>query len=328
MGIHHATVKKAEKMGVVLTEQGDKVLAHWTEYNVRLISGSATDALKEMQAVQAIKNMKPDLKIEVLPSQEKVNLWEQDPDEDGLYLCLMKGCPMSASEAHALIVKGAAEFSKISEEFDEAAAIPDMPETEVTAEEVQRSEKGIALDGAVAYAEGTPAGDNPYVVDDGEEETDEIRAAMEKWDEDWDAAADAAEGEKSDGGSVVKSTYRALYAEQGHPTHCGDWMAETLNALCQTSKGIDLTRFETVCEANGVDLSKYNRETRGWEGRLRMTGRNLLAKKVYLAGGVMKTPLEGADPEYKAPKDWMEKQKYKMPKKDQAKPIPEAEASE
>lgn len=321
MGIHHATLKKAEKMGVILSEEENGwVKAHWPEYNVVIMSDNTSDTMKEMQAIQAIKNLNPDITFEAMhdteiPTSFYFYLDGKEWDvEDGTFF---------ASEAHSLMMKGVDRW------VDPATLVADIPGMLET-EEVQRSEKGIALDGTVAYAEGTPAGDNPYFVDDDapDEEKELAQSLAEAWDEAWDEAADEAEGEKSDGGSVVSSTYRARYAEMGHPTHCGDWLAETLNTLCQHSKGTDLDRFEAICAANDVDLTKYNRETRGWEGRLRMTGRNLLAKKVYLAGGVLKTPVEGADPEYRAPKGWMEKQRYKMPKKDQAKPIPEAEAAE
>ncbi len=325
MGIHHATLKKAEKMGIILSEQGDEIEAKWPEYNVVLSAQNASDAMREMQAVQAIKNIDPDVRC--LPAMV---------DEGTTIFHFFKGDkqwgdgPALASDVHAAFIRGDDDWQ------DEPGDAPiDEPETTDGGEdvpvEVERSEKGIALDGAVAYSEGTPAGDNPYFVDDdaSDEEKELAQSLAEAWDEAWDAAADEAEdGERSEGGSVVKSTYRARYTELGHPTHCGDWLAETLNNLCQTSKGIDLDRFETICEANGVDLSKYNRETRGWEGRLRMTGRNLLAKKVYLAGGILLTPVEDAEPQYKAPKDWMAAQRYKMPKKDQAKPIPEAAAAE
>jgi len=91
----------------------------------------------------------------------------------------------------------------------------------------------------------------------------------------------------------------------GHPTTCGDELANLLNNLCLTKSGIDMPRFEAICMANGVDLSKYNRTTNGWQGRLRMTGRNILAGKVFAAGGVVLPPIEGAEPQYQLSSDWM-----------------------
>lgn len=98
---------------------------------------------------------------------------------------------------------------------------------------------------------------------------------------------DEEEGPKS----VVPSKYRQKYAEQGHARHCGDALARALNDRCLDEKGkFQLASFEAICKLNGVDLSKYNRTNKGWAGRLRMTGRNLLAKVVYEAEGVLKTP--------------------------------------
>jgi len=187
----------------------------------------------------------------------------------------------------------------------------------------KRKKKLVPDDGGAAYKAGFGATDCPF----GEGTIDFI-----KWNDEWDAAADeATEGdeeapepaeeepeEEPTEKSVVKAEYRARYAEMGHPTTCGDELANLLNNLCLTKAGIDLPRFEHIMEANGVDLSKYNRTTNGWQGRLRMTGRNVLAGKVFANGGVVKTvvergegdmafrlPLEGAEAEYKLSSDWM-----------------------
>lgn len=182
----------------------------------------------------------------------------------------------------------------------------------------KRKRKLVPNNGAEAYKAKFMAADCPF-----DEGTDEY----EQWNSDFDAAADAAEGynepdkdepednpeevvaemeeEEKVPASVVKDEYRARYAEAGHPAHCGDELAILLNNLCLTKTGIDLPRFEAICEANDVNLSKYNRTTKGWEGRLRMTGRNMLASRVFAAGGVIKTPIEGAEPEYKLSAEWM-----------------------
>lgn len=190
------------------------------------------------------------------------------------------------------------------------------------------SEKLVPQDGGAAYTAGFGASDCPY---------DEEHPNFGRWNEEWDAAADAStekELEKTDDmdevehepdeslveseeqeaarTSVVKEEYRARYAEMGHPAHCGDELAVLLNNLCLAKAGIDMPRFEHICAANGVDLSKYNRTTRGWQGRLRMTGRNMLAGKVYEAGGLVKTDgLEGAEAEYKLSSEWMAKRRKK-----------------
>lgn len=192
----------------------------------------------------------------------------------------------------------------------------------------------VPVNGAEAYKAGFTADQCPYREDE---------EGFEEWNTDWDRAADEAQEEQDEHdqakalgaeadmaegdeeeekvtNSVVKEEYRARYAEAGHPNHCGDELAVLLNNLCLTKQGIDMPRFEHICEANGVDLSKYNRTSKGWQGRLRMTGRNILARKVFEQDGIVHTviqitkedgsgydefPLEGAEREYKMSKDWM-----------------------
>lgn len=194
--------------------------------------------------------------------------------------------------------------------------------------------KPVPEDGAQAYAAGFSAADCPYPETDGDN--------FDRWNEEWDNAAEAftdsaastkaimeVDEERSeeggeDGGaadvevdkSVVKAEYRARYAEAGHPAHCGDELAVLINQLCLPEKGeFDIARFETICKANEVDLSKYNRTNRGWQGRLRMTGRNILAGKVFANGGVVKMGgLEFAENEYRLSAEWMaSRRKTKKP---------------
>jgi hypothetical protein len=212
--------------------------------------------------------------------------------------------------------------SGVQWEYPLGDGVPDAPAAPATDQQsapaaateptkVERSPKGVALDGAVAYKEGTPSGDNPYLAEDMGEEEGDAHQFAEEWDAAWDAAADENAESEDKGGSVVSEKYRAKYAEAGHPTHCGDWLAETLNALCLTKAGTELDRFEAICAANGVDTSKYKRTGVGWQGRIRMTGRNLLAKAVFKAKGLLLTPIEGAEPSYQAPQSWLDQQRFK-----------------
>ncbi len=182
----------------------------------------------------------------------------------------------------------------------------------------------IPTDGAQAYKEGWASGDNPFRADDDndEDEAGENSGLADAWDEAWDAAADAAqEAEDAEpSGSVVKNEYRIRYAEAGHPNHCGDWLAETLNNLILGKTHTDIDNFEALCNLNGVSLAKYKREGNGWQGRLRMTGRNLLARAVYEQEGVMKIPvalqeLAGGSTELRADAEWMAGQRFKGKKK-------------
>jgi hypothetical protein len=166
--------------------------------------------------------------------------------------------------------------------------------------------EGVAKDGAVAYNEGVPASDCPYPEDSDD---------FDRWNEEWDAAADQAEVEpEPEGiGSVVTNRYRAKYSELGHPTHCGDELAILLNNICQNKAGTNFELFEAICSANNVSLAKYNRTGKGWQGRLRMTGRNLLAKRVREQGGKVLLP-DGFGQEYhQLSEDWLSdaEQKYK-----------------
>jgi hypothetical protein len=162
---------------------------------------------------------------------------------------------------------------------------------------------GIPEDGAVAYKEGVPAGDCPYLEDSDD---------FSRWNNEWDEEADKASLPPVKG-SVVTNRYRAIYSEYGHPTHCGDELAILLNNLCLNKAGVNIELFEEICVANGVSLMHYDRTSRGWQGRLRMTGRNLLAKRVKNAKGKVLMPNGMAPDSYQLSHDWLiqAEQKYK-----------------
>jgi hypothetical protein len=165
---------------------------------------------------------------------------------------------------------------------------------------------GIPTDGAEAYKNGILAGECPYMEEDPE---------FDRWNREWDDAADEHEAEVAEAarpkvGSIITNRYRATYAEQGHPTHCGDELATVLNTLCANKGGTNIELFVQICSLNGLDLTKYNRISKGWQGRLRMTGRNLLAKKVREQGGRLYLPfsLGGA---HQLGQEWIEQAEVK-----------------
>jgi hypothetical protein len=169
---------------------------------------------------------------------------------------------------------------------------------------------GVPVDGRMAYQLGFMAGECPYMEEDPD---------FDRWNDEWDNAADEHEAIKPPKvGSVVTNRYRAVYSESGHPTHCGDALANLLNSICVNKAGTNLELFERICAANGVDLSKYNRTNKGWQGRLRMTGRNLLAKRVLENNGYVVMPAGIGEEGYQLGFDWVEttKVKYK-PKQEQ-----------
>jgi hypothetical protein len=112
--------------------------------------------------------------------------------------------------------------------------------------------------------------------------------------------------------SVVKSAYKVKYAERakanGHASKCAqrstwDWLAQCLAGECNGEGGkLDVARFRALLEANGVDHSKWTNQSKGWEGRLRMTGR-LALQRVVAASGVL--VVEGD--ELEAPAEWVAK---------------------
>lgn len=125
--------------------------------------------------------------------------------------------------------------------------------------------------------------------------------------------AGEAEGDEEDDEpetrSVVPYHYKREYAERGHPAHCGDWLALTLNARCLADTGFLIEPMVAICEANGLSPQKWLKSsTRGWQGRFRMTSRNALAKVVALAG-VLHVPAEAngsdGDVELTPPAAWI-----------------------
>jgi hypothetical protein len=66
-----------------------------------------------------------------------------------------------------------------------------------------------------------------------------------------------------------------------------DWLSQQLASICLNDKHkIDIDKFLSVLDANGVDHSKWTNRNKGWEGRLRMTGRVALQKVVANTGGL------------------------------------------
>lgn len=106
-------------------------------------------------------------------------------------------------------------------------------------------------------------------------------------------------------GSVVPESYRAKYrAESSTGRSNGDWLAEQLANDTLDAKGnLQLEDFRAVLSNNGVDQTgKWARLPesggRGWQGRFRMNGRQVLEKLVTKAAvyidpvGAKHTPSE------------------------------------
>lgn len=120
-------------------------------------------------------------------------------------------------------------------------------------------------------------------------------------------------------GSVVKSTYKLRYRERADNRprkpkdvskkalrRCnGDWLAIELARLTLDPKNhVDVAAFEAILDANQVNHSHWNRTTRGWQGRLRMTGRLALQRVVAENNGELRLP-DGST--LQAPRTWVER---------------------
>jgi hypothetical protein len=126
---------------------------------------------------------------------------------------------------------------------------------------------------------------------------------------------DGDEDEGRESGSVVPDKYKKEYAARGNPNHCGDWLADTLAHLCRVKdeggkEVTDLDRLETIANANDVAPERFGKlgvETRGWQGRFRMTIRNMLVPRVATKGFLFVPEGCGydADTEVKAPSEWV-----------------------
>jgi hypothetical protein len=291
MHVHHTKIKQAIQIGCYVSMiERNRVRIFWPQRSVELFAPTVNEALVEMQAVQSILNEYPDYKVLTQDTQIMVE------NEQGKQ---MVGTPCLPTDAWAV-------FEANEEQW--AAPHNGRPEEKM---EDEAHINGIPKNGTLAYKEGVPALDCPFM-----EGSPEFAA----WNDEWDAAAEEEVLSEISPkvGSVVTNRYRATYSESGHPTHCGDELALLLNSICQNKAGTNLELFEAICAANGVNLAKYNRTSKGWQGRLRMTGRNLLAKRVRENNGVLAMPENMYPPSYTLTVDWVAQaeQKFK-PKSEQ-----------
>jgi len=97
-------------------------------------------------------------------------------------------------------------------------------------------------------------------------------------------------GEEKANNSVVAAKFKDKYLANarlnGIPGKAAkrsnwDWLSQQIAGYCLDDKHkISIERFLSVLDANGVDHSKWTNRNKGWEGRLRMTGRVALQKVV------------------------------------------------
>jgi hypothetical protein len=313
-------------MGFTLDEKGKLVQAFHAATAVQVFGVSAKDAIGQMTAYLNIHGKDHEVRFNIEHNDPRngwlrrlddgkvsaengtpVELFRMWGNKDIRWLTPEQKAAVDQMEQDQEIVVGLVGLDEDPAFEEDGDPKPEVDPTPPIA----RNTAGVPLDGAIAYAEGIMAADNPF--EEGTEEAD-------NWDSQWDQAADESpDAEDSDkGGSVVASKYRTKYAEMGHPTHCGDWLAELLNNYCIGDKNTDLETFERICALNGVDTSKYRRAGVGWQGRIRMTGRNLLAKRVFATGHINVPDTDPEAPEgalrtIPAPADWIATRKYTKP---------------
>lgn len=115
--------------------------------------------------------------------------------------------------------------------------------------------------------------------------------------------------------SVVRVKYKVRYKDRAIAAgikgkaakrSTWDWLAQELAAATLTKSGeLRVDDFLAILEANGVDHSRWTNRSKGWQGRLRMTGRLALAR-VVAESGVLRYSKEAED--WKpAPADWIAK---------------------
>lgn len=104
------------------------------------------------------------------------------------------------------------------------------------------------------------------------------------------ADGDAEDDEPKESGSIVGEVYRARYREASSTGQsCGDWLAEQLANDTLRDGQFQVTDFEAVLNNNNVDQTGAwarlpQSGQKGWVGRWRMNGRQILEKIVALNG--------------------------------------------
>ena len=121
----------------------------------------------------------------------------------------------------------------------------------------------------------------------------------------------AADNEKKN--SVVSTKYKKRYANRavlgGNKRKAAqrsnwDWLAQTIAGECLDDRDhLVVDKFLALLDANGVDHSRWTNRNKGWEGRLRMTGRLALQRVVAEAGVLVAVDGE----QLEAPAEWVAK---------------------
>jgi hypothetical protein len=152
------------------------------------------------------------------------------------------------------------------------------------------------------------------------EQIEQIEAQVEEIEIDAVEAAAEAEIEEQIAlpRSVVKREFKLKYRDRARANglkgkaskrSAWDWLAVTLaGEVLDDREKLIVDRFLAILDANGVDHSRWQNRSPGWEGRLRMTGRLALQRVVAEAGVLLVPDWEGGEPEHLVPPEaWVAK---------------------
>lgn len=162
--------------------------------------------------------------------------------------------------------------------------------------------------------------DGADALDDAKQHIDHELDARAEDDVDFIPLDEMEEGDEADDrpGSVVAGSFKAKYRERALTMarkpkdvpmkalkrSTNDWLAIELARRTLDEKAVlSVSAFEAILDANGVKHAHWNRTTKGWQGRLRMTGR-LALQRVVAEHGELALPDGAAIP---APKNWIAK---------------------
>src|SRR6478752_8221538 len=107
MAIHHSQVKKAEKMGCTISEEGDNTAVFWPKRALKINGSSGSDALAQMQAAQVLVDGG---QYRLLANSNAPRLVLVQRESDGLYL---KGGLTTPVAAHkAIVLNGGGEWDR------------------------------------------------------------------------------------------------------------------------------------------------------------------------------------------------------------------------
>ena len=200
------------------------------------------------------------------------------------------------SEAQTFAIRTADDFSALPFRVHHATVGKAIRLADMLAAEYPALSLEGETDGLIVTEYRVIAGGETIVSEAGVPDISDILDACEENGIDPEEAPEAEaddEGERVPS-SVVPAEYAQRYREASSTgTTCGDWLAEILVELTTVGKRLNVEILTAIFAANGLDMTaKWARlpltGARGWQGRYRMNGRQVLERIVsergYLVG--------------------------------------------